>query len=356
MPFVRVKGFKIFRDRHGKPRCYHRTSGHPVDLSKFPFGSVEFLAECARIAGLLNPAPAAKPGTLGALINAYRASPAFTSLAPRTQSDYQRCFAYLKPIADTLLVRFDRPLIVRIRDKAAESHKRRFANYVRATLSLLFAWGLERGFVDSNPAQGVRDIRRGRAEARANRPWSDVERYAVLDAAPLHLKVPIALAMFCGVREGDALALPKSAYDGRVINVVTRKTSHRIEWPVPRVLKAILDEAPANDALTLATNSRGEAWTESGFRASWRKLRLRLEAEGKIEHGLTIHGLRHTVATILREEGFDNQTIADALGQKTDNMARHYSRDADLSSKMAKVAASLDAAENKRRAKVVKPA
>jgi integrase len=39
--------------------------------------------------------------------------------------------------------------------------------------------------------------------------------------------------------------------------------------------------------------------------------------------------LRHTVAVILRECGYDERTIADALGQKTIEMARLYARGAD---------------------------
>jgi len=49
-----------------------------------------------------------------------------------------------------------------------------------------------------------------------------------------------------------------------------------------------------------------------------------LEKEGAIAKGLTFHGLRHTVATELRELGFDTRTIADMLGQKTESMAVHY--------------------------------
>ena len=49
MTRVRVKGFKIFDDRHGKPRCYHRVTGRKIDLEKSPLGSAEFFAECARI-------------------------------------------------------------------------------------------------------------------------------------------------------------------------------------------------------------------------------------------------------------------------------------------------------------------
>jgi hypothetical protein len=40
------------------------------------------------------------------------------------------------------------------------------------------------------------------------------------------------------------------------------------------------------------------------------------------------------VAVILRESGCDERTIADALGQKTIEMARHYAKGADLTRKM----------------------
>jgi hypothetical protein len=157
MTFVRVKGFQIFADRHGRMRCYHRRTKTPVDLTKAPLGSTEFFAECARLAeaGRLQLPP--KPGTLGMLIADYNAHPAFTDLADHTRSDYQRIFDYLQPIAGTALARFDAPLVVRIRDKAAEGGKRRFGNYVKAVLSVLFAWGVERG------AHGL-ESRQGRQE------------------------------------------------------------------------------------------------------------------------------------------------------------------------------------------------
>ena len=75
-------------------------------------------------------------------------------------------------------------------------------------------------------------------------------------------------------------------------------------------------------------------WTVSGFRASWRKVRLQIERDGQAGPALTLYGLRHTVAVILREIGFDERTIADALGQKTLEMARHYAKGADLKPKM----------------------
>ena len=45
---------------------------------------------------------------------------------------YQHYFDYLKPIESTPLASFNRAFVVRIRDKAAQQHGRRFANYTKA--------------------------------------------------------------------------------------------------------------------------------------------------------------------------------------------------------------------------------
>ena len=68
MTIIRVKGFKIFQDRHRHWRCYHRKTGFPIDLKKTPIGSAEFIAECAKNAALGDKAIMEKSGTLGLLI------------------------------------------------------------------------------------------------------------------------------------------------------------------------------------------------------------------------------------------------------------------------------------------------
>jgi integrase len=354
MTVVRIKGFQVFADRHGKMRCYHRKTKTPIDLAKAPLGSPAFFAECARIAELAKIGSPAKPGTLGILICEYRASSTFQDLAPRTRSDYQRVFDYLLPIGDTPLAKFDRPLIVRIRDKAA-ARGRRFANYVKAVVSILFGWGAERGYVETNPASQVKNIRRARGAAEANRPWTDSERHAVLDAASTHLKPALALMMYTGLGPKDALRLPRSFFRAGEIATRRAKTGEPVFWPAPAPLREVLSSTPIHDAVTLCANSIGRPWTEGGFRASWRPLRLRLERAGEVGAGLTLYGLRHTVAVILRECGFDERTIADALGQKTIEMARHYARGADLKPKMRGVVAAFERAVNERRTKNVKP-
>ena len=176
MTSIQVKGFQIFADRHGKMRCYHRKTRTSVDLKTAPLGSAEFFAECARITELTKLAGPPKPGTLGLLITEYRASSSFRDLAARTRADYQRCLDYLKPISDTPLVRFDRGLVVRIRDKVAAKHGRRFANYVKAVLSILFSWGAERELREGKPCRESKE--RSPPEGRTRRKSGLVRRGA----------------------------------------------------------------------------------------------------------------------------------------------------------------------------------
>lgn len=75
-----------------------------------------------------------------------------------------------------------------------------------------------------------------------------------------------------------------------------------------------------------------------------------------VNKGLTLKGLRHTVATILAEIGFNNRAIADLLGQRTEAMAAHYSRRADRTKKNTATVASFEEEVNRRRTKIVKPA
>jgi hypothetical protein len=249
MTIVRVKGFHIFHDRYGKLRCYHRATRTAIDLDKMPFGSVEFLAECNRIAALAKAqadkaaAIATEPGTLGTLIEAYRDHAAFQDLEPKTKRDYQSYFDYLRRIVGTPLEEFDRPLVVCIRDEAAK-RGRAFGNCLKSVLSLLFAWGSERGYIAGNPAAGIKALRRPKHAPEANRPWADEERETVLAEAPEHMRPAIALMMFTGLGPKDALALTKASIKGGEISTSRAKTGEPVFWPLPGPLAAILDAAP----------------------------------------------------------------------------------------------------------------
>src|SRR6185437_1197469 len=218
---IRLPGVKRVKSK-GHVYHYHRAT--MTRLPGIP-GSAEFLTALADAEAKHNAARATKPlpGTLGGLIAAYRASPEFTELAPRTRLDYQKVFDYLKPIGTLALVQIDGPYLYKVRDKAFAKKKRRFANYCVQVLSRLFNWGKRRGLAPGNPAADVEPVRRPRDAKPVNRPWTDNEIATVLAAASPELKVAIALGAYLGLREGDALTATWRSYDGAAFEIRQRK-------------------------------------------------------------------------------------------------------------------------------------
>ncbi|WP_172331602.1 site-specific integrase, partial [Mangrovicoccus sp. HB161399] len=84
---------------------------------------------------------------------------------------------------------------------------------------------------------------------------------------------------------------------------------------------------PRHDAITVLASSKGRPWTCDGFQSSFQRLKKKLETKGAIKPGLTPKGLRHTMATWLREAGRSERDISDLLAQNSPAMGLHYSKD-----------------------------
>jgi integrase len=69
---------------------------------------------------------------------------------------------------------------------------------------------------------------------------------------------------------------------------------------------------------------------------------LWINRQGLVGDGLTFHGLRHTVGTLLIEAGADIDTVRRWLGQKILATAIHYSQAADASAKVQGLIGALD--------------
>jgi integrase len=342
MAVMRIRGVKAYRS-NGKVYAYHRSSGKPLQSV---YGSAEFLAELAeieRVHQTEKPETEAKPGTWGALVIKYKAA-RLPQLALRTQADYHKVLDWLSPLSAMPLSEWSRGFAIQIRDKALKQRGRRFANYVIAVAQAVFSWGLDREYISEHPVQSVKAIARPKGLKRANRPWSRREWDTVIAAAPKHLLAPILLCGVLGWREGEAINRPRGDYDRETkrIKRTSAKSGKIVRTPVPSMISAALDALFPHDATTLLVSSRGTPWTEDGFRTSMFKFLHRLERAGKIDDGLTVHGLRHTCGTLLRELGFDKDTIADMLGQEDAGMAEWYARDADLERKLTGVVKEID--------------
>lgn len=344
MTVLRIKGLKRYRAK-GRWYAYHRKTGIRL---RAEFGTAEFIAQLAGIERKLETAEAL-PGTLGLLFSSYRGSPAFGDLAPATRQGYARMMNLLKPLDAMPLVELSSQFVAGLRDRVAAMHGRRQANYVLAVLSVACEHGKEHGIVQDNPVKGVKRMKRARGVTAANRPWSIQECRTVLNEIPYQLRLPVALAMFTGLRKGDVLALTKGAIrDGRIWRR-TNKTGQEVSIPVHPDLARLLATAPRHDAVTVAATTNGTPWTESGFNSSFIKAMAALKRDGKVGEGLTFHGLRHTVGTLLVEAGYDLDTVRRWLGQKTLAMAIHYSETADTSNRMRDVITKLDPLGSKAR-------
>jgi integrase len=349
--FVRIKGINTV---HAKGRTYYydRATGRRIKAQP---GTEAFLdelrairdngarSETRHIRGVGSPPLLPRVGTLGALITAYRASPEFSALAPRTRSDYGKVFDWLMPLDSMPLTQMDAPAVLRIRDRAFETRKRRFANRVRDVLRLLFSWGVPRGFLPFNPARGIKSL--GRATPR--RPWTDKECAIVLAEAAGGLRTAIALGMFAALRIDMARRITWSAIspDGTTITWRQKNDLENV-LPIASELRAVLAETP-RVATTIVTSTFGRSYGP-GLSKAFRALIARLESEGRVGIGLTFHGLRHTAGARLGDLGVDPRTIAAMLGDKTLAMAIHYSEGTDRRQRASAAVASLEKARKRK--------
>lgn len=341
---VRVKGVKRYCVR-GRWFTYHRKTGTRV---RSEFGTGAFFAELAAIENKLK-RDQALPGTLGLLFASYKASPTYADLAPATKAGYGRMMGVLQPLHEMPFVELTPQFIAQMRDRLAETRGRRLANYVMAVVSVACEHGKEHGILSGNPVAGVKRVRRARNLPQPNRPWTRQERQAVLEHVSPQLRVPVALAMFTGLRKGDVLALTKGAIRNGQITRRTGKTGYEVSLPIHPDLARLLAAAPPHNAVTVAATGAGTPWTVTGFNSSFTKAVAKLTADGNVGAGLTFHGLRHTVGTVLVEAGCDIDTVRRWLGQKTLAMAIHYSETADTSRRMKDVLKRFDPLGTKNR-------
>jgi integrase len=293
--------------------------------------------------------PAAKrqiPGTLGWLFIEFKKSPAWTNnLGERSRRDYEKIFTWLEPIDDKPLREMTPKRSLALIEEAFKQKKRSFANRTLELLKLVFNWAIPREHVKINPFEKVKKFARPKDLPEANRAWSHAEQRIVLAQAQGPLRVTLGLCMFGCFRVGLAVIAPWDIYDGAWFKF-RFKTEDWHTLRVHGVLKKILDETPRTGP-TMVAKRNGQTYTESGLEWAFRQLRQRLEREGKIQPGLTFHGLRHTAGNVLADLGADPKTIAAMLGQVSEAAAGHYSRGADRRRKGEKAVEMLEQVWNR---------
>lgn len=291
---------------------YHRATGIRLEGAK---ASAEFIASWQAAEAAIKSTDR-NAGTFLAWISAYKASDDFKDRAPATRHDY------LKQITKIEAAFGDMPLSAlsdpRVRAEFLDWHaglaKRgaRQADYAITVLRLILSWAVNRGYLGSNPA--AKPGRKYRVD-RAEKIWEPSDVDAFLAVASAELGLAMVMGRDTGQRQGDLLRLSWSAYDGTHLKLRQSKTGARVDVPVTRELKKLLDAAPRR-ATTILTTAAGLPWKADHFRHEWRAATL---AAGR--DGLRFNDLRGTAVSRLADAECTPGLIASITGHSQRSIA-----------------------------------
>jgi integrase len=189
------------------------------------------------------------------------------------------------------------------RDSMAGSPRQ--ADYAWTILMRLLSFARARGLTLYRPPERIDRLYHA---DRSEKIWEEQHLAAFLAVASEPLQRALVLALETGQRQGDLLALPWSAYDGQWVRLRQAKTGRRVNIPVTRRLRSILDNSKRS-ATVILTKKRGMAWQPNAFRKAWgdacRKAKIT---------DLTFHDLRGTAVTRLAEADCSHAEIAAITG------------------------------------------
>ncbi|WP_439814011.1 tyrosine-type recombinase/integrase [Zavarzinia sp. CC-PAN008] len=280
-------------------------------------------------------------GTLGAVIRDYQKSSWYRDLAPRSKRSYDQNIDILRDWAGDIAVRsITSGRVQKLHEAWSKTPTR--AKALVGMLRILLDFARRRDLVEVNAAEkpGIKQIRiKGRL-------WSDQEVIVMAAAAGAlgwhSIGTAIIVNHWIGQREGDVLALPRTALVDGVFSVEQSKTGARIEVEdnpfvrrrVERELKRQKKRKVAGLTLLLCETT-SQPWGEDYFRHCFADVRARAAKRLPSCKTLRFMHLRHTAVTRLSEAGCTPQQIAGVTGHSLarveDIIDRYLVRTAALS-------------------------
>jgi integrase len=190
------------------------------------------------------------------------------------------------------------------------------ANRARALLSATYAHMSLAGIYDGpNPAGG---LQYRNTETARQRYVTDTELAAIVAAAGLRMKLIVRFAYLTGIRQGDILSMRLTAATEDGIAYTDSKTGkdHLIAWSPE--LRGIWKAAKGMrvGAVPLFLARDGEAYTSSGFKASWRRVKIRAKLPD-----IRFHDLRRKSGSDAKDDAHAQALLGHADGKVT---RKHY--------------------------------
>jgi hypothetical protein len=266
-----------------------------------------------------------------ALMADYRISDRWLSLKPRTRADYEKIMEYLDEKVGTRSVAALTRADV-IAAQKANAHRTRFANYIAQMFVVLCEHAIDLGWIDRNPAKGVRALKTPDDRKQAHLPWPDraVEKFRAEAAGLPRLIFEIGVGTV--QRPGDWTSFTWGDYDPAgdgTLRLRQGKTDKPLVLPCTEALKATLDDAKAALGF-VPIASRSILCSATGGRMSYRymadvmlKERRRLGLDAFDLHALRYRGIKE-----LAWAGCTDDEIASYSGHATTTMIAKYAGEA----------------------------
>lgn len=345
---VRLKGLKIVRAR-GKYYVYIRATGDAI-VRGFEGNKAELKKKLAEpdMIGAYNVRRRRPrtypPQTLGWLV-AWYTDPdkcsEFKELSSAVKKQYSDSLNFLEPEFDFLLSDITTAGIYEARDRCIQAKWPAFADRMMTALSTMFSLAIPRGWIASNPAQGIK--RAYKADPNANREWRPEEWLVVMERAPMALKIVYMLARHMGYRSQSVVVVAWPNYQpdprfGMCFRMRHKKNAEEHWFPASMELQAFLAslKVRTKDG-PIAIRRNGKPWeNELQLQRRSSNFLTELARNGLVGKGLTEHGLRVTFAAeIKRLTGANDDQVAAALGDRDSRMGGHYTRHVEQENKIA---------------------
>jgi integrase len=305
--------YVIKRVSRGHTYYYYRRGGKQARLPDNP-DSEEFDREYCRLRS--GASLGSSKRSFEVLIQSYKNSPAYRSLAPSTQKEYNRTLEFLREkqgSKDFTLLR--RRHVIEAQTKYADTWRK--ANAIVETISILAKHAIDLEWITVNPASGVKKLKGGSYEAWPEKLLDLFERY-VRKTNDTFALTAMKLAVGSGQRIGDVCAMEWAHYDGEYISVVQEKTGARLWVACPDFLKDYLDNLPRSGKHILAI-SLHKPMSKRAIQTRVLNARKQIGAEA-----YQIHGWRYNAAMFLAESGATDSEIQAVTGHKTLGMVNKY--------------------------------
>jgi len=312
MVAVQLKGVhKVTTTRgDGKTTVYYYAWRGGPRLKGLP-GSTEFIASHAEA---INGRSLPNPKSFSALIVAYKASQDYQGLNPATRKNYGRYLDMIREEfgAAPLAVMDDKRMRRHVkawRDAMAANPRK--ADMAAAILRRVLSFGVDNGDMTMNVASRLKRLHKS---DRSKEIWEPQEIEAFCAHASPALQRAMHLARFTGLRRGDLVHLPWSAFHGTHIDWTTSKRGRRVIVPLTPAARALIAATPKLGP-TLLTGQKGRPWTPDGLST--------VEGKARRKAGVSKrwHDLRGNAATELALAGLDDREIAEIIGWSVSDIA-----------------------------------